>query len=95
MSSEKDVEKQFRKLGTYQKPWQKKIDIERVRKSLLRKIKAQIKDEEKASKTYFDLQTEARLIDQEVAGDLYKISGEEFTHKTKLEEIVRKLGGKV
>jgi len=91
MSSKKDVKRQFDQLETL--PLGK--ELKRKRNALLRKIKAQIKDEERASKKYFELQTEARLIDKEIANDLYKISGEEFVHKTKLEGMYKKLGGEL
>jgi len=89
MSSRKDVKRQFDQLETL--PLGR--ELKRKRNALLRKIKAQIKDEERASKKYFDLQTEARLIDKEIANKLYEISGEEFVHKTELEQMYRKLGG--
>jgi len=96
-----DVEKQFKKIrglkAGYTEPKipLKPYLIDRKRKALLRKIKAAIKDEEKAAKKYFDLQTEVRLIDKEIANDLYRISGEQFTHKTTLEQIYKKLGGEL
>lgn len=91
MSSRKDVKKQFDKLETL--PLGK--ELERRRKALMRKIKGAIKDEERASKIYFDLYAEANLIDHEIANELYRISGEEFTHKTTLEQMYRKLGGEL
>jgi len=97
----KDVEEQFKKIrglkAGYTEPKipLKPYLIDRNRKALLRKIKTAIKDEEKTAKKYFDLQTEARLINKEIANDLYKISGEEFVHKTKLERIYRDLGGEL
>lgn len=69
--------------------------IDRKRKALLRKIKGAIKDEERASRIYSDLSAEARLVNTEIANDIYRISGEKFVHKTKLEGIYRKLGGKL
>ena len=101
MSNRKDMERQFRKLGTRQKPTKvEKIshdEFSRARniEALKRKIKTQIKDEEKASKIYFDLSVEAKLIDTEIAGEIYRISGEEFIHKTMLEGMYRKLGGRI
>jgi len=97
MSNKREVERQFDKLGTLpttEIPLKSYL-IERKRKALLRKIKAQIKDEERASKKYSDLSAEAGLINTEIASEIYKISGEEFVHKTKLEGMYRKLGGEL
>lgn len=92
MGSRKDVERQFSNMKTL--PLGK--ELERRRNALMRKAKAEIKDEERAADKYFKLYAEAHEIGlPDIANDFYRISGEEFTHKVKLEEIVRKLGGKV
>lgn len=64
------------------------------RESLLEKIKAQIVDEEEASKMYYDMSKEVLLFDILAADELLKISNQEATHKTMLENMYNRLGGK-